>query len=99
MEALLRPIKRALISVSDKSGVVEFAKELEKIWGKSNKFFTEAVKEYSTMIHERNLKGKTIIREESEESIFSLVPISVVLGVEKKDLKISLNKENIKVYK
>ena len=30
MEALLRPIKRALISVSDKSGVVEFAKELEK---------------------------------------------------------------------
>ena len=28
MEALLRPIKRALISVSDKSGVVEFAKKL-----------------------------------------------------------------------
>ena len=30
MEELLRPIKRALISVSDKSGVLEFARELEK---------------------------------------------------------------------
>lgn len=30
MEPLLRPIKRALISVSDKEGIVEFAKELEK---------------------------------------------------------------------
>ena len=30
MENLLRPIKRALVSVSDKAGVVEFAKELEK---------------------------------------------------------------------
>ncbi|MGN1281738.1 MAG: bifunctional phosphoribosylaminoimidazolecarboxamide formyltransferase/IMP cyclohydrolase [Succinivibrio sp.] len=30
MESLLRPIKRALISVSDKAGVVEFSKELEK---------------------------------------------------------------------
>lgn len=61
-----------------------FAKELEKIWGKSHKFFNEAVEEYSTMIHGRNLEGKTILREEPEGSIFSLVPISVVLGVEKK---------------
>ena len=30
MEPLLRPIKRALISVSDKEGIVEFAQELEK---------------------------------------------------------------------
>src|SRR5574344_2086107 len=30
MEALLRPINRVLISVSDKAGVVEFAKELQK---------------------------------------------------------------------
>ncbi len=30
MEQLLRPVKRALISVSDKTGIVEFAKELEK---------------------------------------------------------------------
>ena len=35
-----------------------FAKELEKIWGKSHKFFNETVEEYSAMIHERNLKGK-----------------------------------------
>lgn len=30
MEELLRPVRRALISVSDKTGIVEFASELVK---------------------------------------------------------------------
>ena len=61
-----------------------FAKELEKIWGKDHRFMTNAIEEYTTMIHERNVEGKEITKEYEGDSLLSLVPMSVIIGVEDK---------------
>lgn len=62
-----------------------FKAELEKIWGKSDySYINDKIAEYEAIIHERNIEGKTIIRDipkGEEGSLFSLVPAGVVLGV------------------
>lgn len=75
-----------------------FAKELEKIWDKDHRFMNDAIEEYTTMIHERNIEGKEITKEYEGDSLLSLVPISVIIGVEdkfkrykKREYKRSLN--------
>lgn len=70
--------------LDEERSVEYFKKELQKIWGKSHKYMDDAIEEYTTMIHERNIKGKEIIKEVSDSSLFALVPISVIIGVENK---------------
>lgn len=70
--------------LDEERSVEYFKKELQKIWGKSHKYMDNAIEEYTTMIHERNIKGKEIIKEISNNSLFALIPISVIIGVENK---------------
>lgn len=61
-----------------------FKTELEKIWDIDDKsYIEEQIAEYQAIIHERNTNKKT---EEVvlKDGIFSLVPIAVILGVNKK---------------
>lgn len=62
-----------------------FKAELEKIWGKEDySYITDEIAEYEAIIHEKNIEGKTIIRDipkGKEGSLFALVPAGVVLGV------------------
>jgi hypothetical protein len=59
-----------------------FKTELEKIWGKDNeRYFEDELNEYEALIHERN----TGVKETPKTSgIFKLVPIAVIMGVNKK---------------
>ena len=69
-----------------------FKAELEKIWGKADySYINDKIAEYEAIIHERNIEGKTIIKDipkGEEGSLFSLVPAGVVLGVISKFMRI-----------
>jgi hypothetical protein len=65
-----------------------FNEELKKIWGDlDHSFMKDEINEYETLIHERNIEGKEIIREEKQGNILDLVPLLVILGIEKKFVK------------
>lgn len=62
-----------------------FKAKLEKIWGREDySYINDEIAEYEAIIHEKNIEGKTIIRDipkGEEGSLFTLVPAGVVLGV------------------
>lgn len=65
-----------------------FHEELKKIWGNlSHAFMNKEINEYEILIHERNTQGKEIVEEEKEGDILDLVPIAVIVAVEKKFVK------------
>lgn len=84
-----------------------FKAELEKIWGKEDySYINDEIAEYEAIIHERNIEGKTIIKDipkGEEGSLFALVPAGVVLGViskfmrtKEREYKVSSNSPSYK---
>lgn len=69
-----------------------FKAELEKIWGREDySYIQDEIAEYEAVIHEKNIEGKTIIRDipkGEEGSLFALVPAGVVLGVISKFMRV-----------
>jgi len=65
-----------------------FKAKLEQLWGKVDySYMEDEIIEYGALIHEYNTKGKEVIQdipEGQEGSLFALVPISVIMAVDKK---------------
>ena len=81
-----------------------FKSELEKIWNKvDHTYMDESITEYEELIHERNTGKKETIEIKKDNWLFALVPISVILAVEKKFQKVKereyKNSKNSNAYK
>lgn len=65
-----------------------FNEQIRKIWGNlDHSFMDSEISEYETLIHIRNIEGKEIVEEKKEGNVFDLVPLAVIIGVEKKFVK------------
>lgn len=65
-----------------------FNEQINKIWGNlDHKFMNDEINEYEEIIHEINMQGKEIEQIKEKNNIFKLVPISVIIAVEKRFVK------------
>lgn len=69
-----------------------FKAEIRKIWGNINYSYQEdKINEYESIIHEKNIEGKEIVRDipkGEDGSLFALVPIATIIGIDKRFVKI-----------
>jgi hypothetical protein len=65
-----------------------FNDKLREIWENEDySFMLDEISEYETYIHEKNLEGKEITEVSKKNNIFDLVPLAVIIGVEKKFIR------------
>ena len=65
-----------------------FNDQLREIWGNLDySFMLDEITEYEAFIHERNLEGKEITEISKQGNVFDLVPLAVIIGVERKFVK------------
>lgn len=66
-----------------------FNAELEAIWGKiDHTYMNSEITEYESLIHEQNIGKREEITIKKDDWIFALVPVSVIIAVEKKFQKV-----------
>ena len=74
--------------LNENKDISYFSDQIREIWGNLDySFMQDEITEYEALIHERNVEGKEITEVSKQGDIFDLVPLAVIIGIERKFVK------------
>lgn len=74
--------------LDENRNVSYFNAKMREIWGNLDySFMLDEITNYEALIHERNVEGKEITEVSKQGDIFDLVPLAVIIGIERKFVK------------